>query len=105
MYIRIVTFGLQGMDADQYQGQAAGLAAAFARWPGLLAKYWLADSRRETFGGVYVFDSREAADRSRDTDLFAGLTQNATFTDVTIREFDTLPEPTRVTTSIALVAE
>jgi hypothetical protein len=90
MVVRIVTFGLNGISTDEYEQSAANLAHAFAAWPGLRAKYWLADRNSGTFGGVYLFESQAAADRSRTTELFAGLTGNAAFTDLAIREFDTL---------------
>jgi hypothetical protein len=39
---------------------------------------------------VYLFESKAAADRSRTTGLFAGLTGNPEFTNLTIREFHVL---------------
>ena len=104
MHIRIVTFRLDGMTTKEYETQAAALATAFTQWPGLRAKFWLADKESEIFGGVYVFESRAAADRSRSTALFAGLTGNTAFADLIVREFDTLAEPTAVTGWIARAA-
>jgi hypothetical protein len=98
MHIRIVTFGLN-VSAEDYQATAAEIAPDFTDWPGLIAKWWLADSASAQYGGVYLFASREDADRSRDTELFATL-QSPAFRDVTIREYDVLEAPTSITAAV-----
>ncbi|HVM64214.1 MAG TPA: YdhR family protein [Acidimicrobiales bacterium] len=96
MRIRIVTFGLT-IPVDAYTAHTDEIAAGFAAWPGLLAKWWLADVASGTFGGVYLFASRDDADRSRDTDLFRGMFTNPALTGVTVREYDVLESPTAIT--------
>jgi len=96
MYIRIVTFGLS-VPAEDYTRSATSVAPAFAEWPGLLGKWWLGDASSGTYGGVYLFASREDADRSRDTDVFRGMAANPALREVTVREFDVLDAPTAVT--------
>jgi hypothetical protein len=96
MRIRIVTFGLD-IPAESYHAHALHLAPEFTAWPGLLGKWWLADSSSGTYGGVYVFASSRDADLSRDTDLFRGMVANPALKDVSVREFDVLDEPTAVT--------
>jgi hypothetical protein len=97
MYARIVTFRLDGLTAAEYQGHVAALAPAFTQWPGLLAKVWIADDEAGTYGGIYLFADRAAADRSRDTDLYRGMATNPAFADLSVREFDVLEEPTAIT--------
>jgi len=97
MYIRIVTFGLDGIAAEQYEAQAEAIAEQFTHWRGLQSKLWLADHATNTFGGVYLFDSKAHADETRRSPLFRALTNNSHFTDLTIREYDTLRSPTRTT--------
>ena len=97
MSIRTVTFSLADLPVADYRQHAAAVAAAFTAWPGLLGKIWLADERRNRFGGVYIFASKDDADRSRTTALFEGLIGNPAFPDLTIDEYDTLPEPTATT--------
>ncbi|MCV2489318.1 YdhR family protein [Geodermatophilus sp. YIM 151500] len=96
MRIRIVTFGLD-VPAEDYLDLATGVAPAFTSWPGLLAKWWLGDAGTGTYGGVYLFASREDADRSRDTDLFRGMCADPALREVTVREYDVLDGPTAVT--------
>jgi hypothetical protein len=96
MRIRIVTFALT-VPAEAYAEHARQVAAGFTAWPGLLAKWWLADPGSGTFGGVYLFASRADADLSRETDLFRGMFTSPALTDVAVREFDVLDEPTAIT--------
>jgi hypothetical protein len=99
MHIRIVTFTLDGIDADQYAGVADAVAPGFTEWPGLEAKFWLADRGTGTYGGVYVFESAEAADQSRRTELYRGMVTNPHFADIDVREFRVLDGPTALTTA------
>ena len=99
MRIRIVTFALN-VPAENYVRQATDIAPAFNSWRGLLAKWWLGDAPSGTYGGVYVFATREDAERSRDTDLFQGMYTNPAFTGVTVREYDVLDAPTAITAPI-----
>jgi len=58
---------------------------------------------RRPYGGVYLFASREDADRSRETDLFRGMSADPAFFDVAVREFDVLDEPTSITAPLSLL--
>lgn len=97
MYARIVTFTLDGPSHDEYRTHAAAVAAEFNGWSGLRAKYWLADRTERRYGGVYFFESAEAAQRSRTTPLFAQMVANPAFGELEIQEFDILDEPTSIT--------
>jgi len=100
MYVRIVTFQLDDDAAGDYQDHAAAIAPAFpSSYPGLVAKVWLADEQAGTYGGVYLFADREAADGSRNTDLFKSMVANPAFAELSVREFDVLDEPTAITAS------
>lgn len=103
MYIRIVTFSIR-IGHEDYLAVAEQFAPAFLAWRGLQAKYWLADEAAGRYGGVYVFDSKETADASRETDLFRGMAANPAFADTEIVEFDVLAAPTAVTAAAALGA-
>jgi hypothetical protein len=96
MRIRIVTFGLN-VPTEAYAAHAAQVAPEFTGWPGLLGKWWLADTASGTFGGVYLFASQHDADRSRDTDLFRGMFVDPALEDVSVREYAVLDTPTAIT--------
>jgi hypothetical protein len=97
MYVRIVTFHLDGITPEQYEEHCEQIAGGFLEWPGLLAKVWLSDADTNTFGGVYLFESEDAADLSRSTDIFVGMADNPNFTDVSVREYGTVEAATAVT--------
>jgi hypothetical protein len=97
MYVRIVTFRLANLPADAYQAHAAEVAHAFTRWPRLRSKIWLADPDNDTYGGIYLFADRDAADVSRHTDMFRAMTANRHFADLHIAEFEVLADPTAIT--------
>lgn len=99
MYARTVTFRLDGLTPADYADHAAAIAPAFTRWPGLLAKVWIADGDAGTYGGIYLFADRASADRTRDTDLYRSMATNPAFADLSVREFDVLDEPTAITAS------
>ena len=104
MYVRVVTFRLNGPTPADYRDHAAELAPAFTGWPGLLAKVWIADDDAGTCGGIYLFADRESADLSRDTNLYRFMAANPVFADLSVREFDVLDEPTAITASVFAAA-
>jgi hypothetical protein len=97
MYARIITFRLNGLTPAEYTDHVATVAPGFTTWPGLLAKVWIADDESGTYGGIYLFADRAAADRSRGTDLYSGVEDSPAFADVSVREFDVLDELTAIT--------
>lgn len=100
MHVRIVTFRLDHLEPQAYRHHAEQIAGVFAEWPGLIAKVWLAEEPSGTYGGVYVFESRSAADRSRTTRAFEQMALNPWFTDLVVREFDVLDAPTAITAGV-----
>lgn len=96
MRVRIITFRLT-IPAANYLDHALRVAPEFRRWPGLLGKWWMCDEDTGTYGGVYVFASREDADRSRQSPAFRAMLGNADLTDVAVHEYDVLAAPTAIT--------
>ena len=97
MDILIVTFQLNGLSVEEYGRHCAEVAPVFAALPGLLSKLWLADPAANTFGGVYLWENREALERYLASPIFHGLSTNPYLTNVTARSFGTLDEATAIT--------
>jgi hypothetical protein len=97
MHVLIVNFNLNGITEAQFAGQCEQLAPTFAAVPGLVSKIWLADSASGTYGGVYVWQDREALERYKASDLFKGIAANPNLKNVTAREFGVLEAPTQIT--------
>lgn len=97
MHILIVNFGLEGISEEQYEGQVESVAPAFADLPGLVSKTWLANSEANTYGGVYVWRSREAMEAYKEGEIYKGMLANPYLKDVTARDFAIFEGPSRVT--------
>ena len=98
MVVQIVQFQLVGIDPAEYEAHAERIAPVFARLPGLIAKAWLADPGEDTYGGVYLWTDRAAAEAYADGELLAAARRNPAFAGFRSSIFDTLAAPTAVTT-------
>ena len=97
MHVLIVTFNLKDNGEQEYNGIAESFAPAFANLPGLVSKTWLADAETNTYGGAYVWRSREASEDYKETDIYKGMEANPHFENFSVRDFAVLEGPTRVT--------
>jgi heme-degrading monooxygenase HmoA len=97
MYVQIISFRLRGMAVDEYAAMCAELAPAIAELPGLASKIWLSDPVENAFGGVYSWESAEALDHFKQSDLFRGLASHPKLCEVSSREYSVLEAPTRIT--------
>jgi hypothetical protein len=87
MHVKIINFNLVDMTDDGYRQACDQLAPAFAQIPGLLAKVWLCDPATNTYGGVYLFADRDAADEYAGSELFRTVGTFPNFTNITVRDF------------------
>jgi hypothetical protein len=56
---------------------------------------WLHDPDTCTYGGVYLFADRAAADASRATDLFRKMEANPAFAERWVQEYGVIEDPDR----------
>ena len=97
MHIAVVNFHLKDMTHDQFAAVCDQIAPTWAAIPGLISKVWLSDPASNTYGGVYLWEDRPAFEAFAAGELAAGMAKNPNFTDLSIRDFDVLDAPTRVT--------
>lgn len=97
MHVQIVNFHLKDISEEDYRRQCEAIAFAFANLPGLVSKTWLADSETNTYGGIYVWQDRQAMENYKETDIYKGMATNPHFDGVTVQDFSVLENPTRVT--------
>ena len=100
MHVLIVNFNLKGIDEAQYSAMCDQIATAFAAVPGLLSKVWLKDSASGNYGGVYLFQDREAFERYKRSDLCQKVATHPNLANVSMKDFDILEAPTRVTNGL-----
>jgi putative monooxygenase ydhR len=104
MYAMTVNFHLQDWTDDAYRELCDQVAPAFADVPGLICKIFLADRASNTYGGIYLWQDRATCEDFKRSDLFASVGGHPNLTGITVREFDVLEEPTRVTRGLMAVA-
>lgn len=97
MHVQIVDFGLEGISEAEYRASCDEVADAFAELPGLLAKVWLADDASGTYGGVYLWESREAMEAYQGSELFRAIGADPHLKGVRSRDFAVLEDPTQTT--------
>ena len=98
MVVQIVQFQLAGIDPAEYEAHAERIAPAIASLPGLIAKAWLGDPGEDTYGGVYLWTDRAAAEAYADGELLEAARRNPAFAGFRSSILDTLAAPTAVTT-------
>ena len=90
MYIHIINFNITGIDRSQYEAAAMKLTSVFAAVPGLKRKHWLANEENNTYGGVYIFDSKESHDAFVESKLYAGVKGNPSFINFSGKSFENI---------------
>ncbi len=97
MHIQVINFNLEGINCAEYEAVCDELAGAFAALPGLISKHWLADEENNTYGGVYIWETRDAYEAYLNSELFAGVGANPTLAKIVSKDFDVIEGTTRVT--------
>src|SRR5436305_11440473 len=101
MHVQVVTFNLKDMTEDAYRDDCDQSAPTFGAMPGLIAKYWLADPETNTYGGVYLWESREALAEYLNGEVWAEVSAFPNLTNLTTRDYGVLKGPTTVTHGFA----
>ena len=97
MYIHIINFNITGIDRSQYEAAAMKLTSVFAAVPGLKRKHWLANEENNTYGGVYIFNSKESHDAFIESKLYAGVKGNPSFTNFSAKSFENITKLAKYT--------
>ena len=100
MNVLIVKFSLQGIDHESYAGMSLEVAPGVAEAPGLLVKAWLSRPEANEYGGVYLFESREAIEGYLASPLIQAFFETGPVTNVRIEIFDTLGPATSITSGL-----
>ncbi len=97
MHIQIVNFNLKGVSEEAFRKLCDDLAPAVADMPGLHSKVFLADQATNTYGGVYVWQDRQAMENFTKTELFNTIATHPNLDNITSKDFGVLEGPTQVT--------
>ena len=97
MHIQVINFNLEGINRAEYEAVCDELAGAFAALPGLISKHWLADEENNTYGGVYIWETRDAYEAYLNSELFSVVGANPALVNIVSKDFDVIEGLTRVT--------
>ena len=100
MHIQIINFSLDGISRSEYKQVCNDLAQRFADVPGLISKHWLANDGTNTYGGVYLWESKDAYEAFIASELFAAVGGNPALANASSLDFDVIEGPTRITRGI-----
>src|SRR5215472_12986443 len=88
----------------EYQKMADSVAEAFLNVPGLKWKIWLLNPAAQEAGGIYLFDSQASLDAYLDGPLVAQLRGLTAVRNVSMKQFEVMPEVTALTHGLAEAA-
>jgi hypothetical protein len=104
MHVQIVNFNLKGVSEGDFQKLCDEVAPSFAQLPGLISKVFLANPATNTYGGVYIWQDRQAMENFTKTDLFRSIATHPNLDNVTSKDFAVLEAPTRITRGLVETA-
>ena len=81
----------------EYQKMADSIAEAFLDVPGLMWKIWVLNPAAQEAGGIYLFDSQASLDAYLDGPLVAKLRGLTAIRNVSMKQFEVMPEVTALT--------
>ncbi len=99
-----INFNLNAPVAE-YQKIADSVAEAFRNVPGLKWKIWLLNPATQEAGGVYLFDSQASLNAYLNGPLVAQLRTLTAIRNVSVKQFEVMPEVTALTRGPVEAAE
>ncbi len=100
MHLLMITYQLQGISEADYLAQNKQDAAFLATFPGLYSKVWLADAPSNTYGGVYLWNDREAMEAFLHSDIVKAVAADPTRANLTMKDYAIAEDLSRVTRGI-----
>ena len=97
MHILIVNFNLKDLQRSDYEAACGEVAEDFAAIPGLISKHWLANEETNTYGGVYLWENKQAMLDYKASELCQSIGANPALANATMTDFAVLAGPSQVT--------
>jgi len=86
MYIQIINFNWD-ISEEGYDEAAIEGAPIFANIDGLIIKNMLYNHETKTYGGCYMWETKEAMEAYKQGEIFKSIVENPDFNNVTSKEF------------------
>lgn len=97
MHLQIVTYRMGEISESDFIEANQEFAHMMAAVPGLVAKLWLRGPDQDGYGGVYLWQDRDAFDNFLAGDLWAEVVMDDSLQDLTTHDFAVMDDLTRLT--------
>ena len=97
MYVQIATYTIDEVSDTEFIEANQEFAQMMSAVPGLLAKVWLKAPSGNTYGGVYLWEDREAYEAFVAGDLWVSVMNDDSLSALESRQFSVMEDLTRAT--------
>lgn len=99
MHVQVVTYRLaeSGLTDAEFIEANQEFAEMMKVVPGLLAKIWLKDPANEAYGGLYLWQDREAYENFLASELWGSVVTDESVSDLTSHDFVVMNELSALT--------
>ena len=92
-----INFNFSGVSMTELKQAWLPGAQPIADTPGLQWKIWLMDETRNEVGGIYLFDDVDSMEAYLNGPIVAGIKNDPTLSNVSLKPFDVMEEHTAIT--------
>ena len=101
MHAQVITYQLNDISqADYLEQMVEPDAPILSNVKGLISKVWLSDIDKNTFGGFYLWESKEAMETFMHSDLVKAVVSRPFVTNVSSVDFDVNQKASLITRGI-----
>ena len=97
MHVQVVTYRLADISDPEFNEANREFAEMMATQPGLLSKIWLKDPDDNVYGGVYLWQDRQACQSFLAGELWGEVAKDESVMDLTSHDYTVNDEMTKVT--------
>ena len=97
MHVQIATYTMPEISDDEFTEVNQEFASMMAEVPGLLAKIWLKAPNGSVYGGVYLWQDRQAHEEFVGGELWASVLSDDSMSDLQSHDYDVMEELTKAT--------
>lgn len=97
MHLQIVTYRMGNVSEPDFIEANKEFAQMMAAVPGLVAKLWLRGPDEDGYGGVYLWQDRDAYENFLAGDLWAEVARDESLLDLATHDFVVMDDLTRMT--------
>jgi hypothetical protein len=97
VHVQVVTYRMTGLSEPEFVEANNEFAEMMAAVPGLLVKVWLKGADASVYGGLYLWQDREAYEGFVAGELWAEAVKDDSVLDLASHDFGVMDQLTRMT--------